>query len=101
MLITVFPVPFSPEISVQVPRGSPPSMSSSKPIIPVVARSIAASLMIPFFDRVKTHTAEVVECILVEDHLVTVVSSQLEVLGEEDRLFRADIFKKVTVDTTQ
>src|SRR5262245_17162401 len=88
-------------MSVQVPRGKPPAMRSSSPLIPLGVRSIASSLMCPFLDGVKANAAKLVQLFFAENHLLTAIAGQLEILGQEDGLLRTDIFAKATVDTAQ
>src|SRR5687768_7179286 len=88
MLMTVFPVPFSPKINVQLPTGSPPSMRSSNPFMPVGVRSIASSLVGPFLDGIVANAAKLVELLLVENHLFPAVAGQFETLGQEDGFLR-------------
>src|SRR5882724_1575827 len=88
-------------MSVQVPHGKPPAISSSSPFMPLGVRSIASSLMRPFLDGVKANAAKLVQLFFVKNHLLTAIAGQLEVLGQEDGLLWTDIFAKAAVDASQ
>ena len=53
--------------------------------------------MSPFMDRVETNAAKLVQSFLVENHLLTAIAGQLNILGEKDGFLRANIFAETTI----
>src|SRR5262245_19445096 len=88
-------------MSVQVPRGKPPAISSSSPLIPLGVRSIVASLMCPFLDRIEVHAAKLVKLLFAENHVRATVTSQFKMLCQKDGFFWTDILAKSTVNAPQ